>query len=266
MNTVKYLRNAVKISILVLLISMISCIPQKKLRYLQELEESSIDTTKTNEIDKTYHLKVKDELYLKINSVDPKTYSFFNGGDATSNAQMFNSELGLYLNSYTISDSGYIQLPVVGKISIVGLDLEEARLKVEESLKNYLTDVSVTLKLSGFRITILGEVKRPGKYVPYVSQLNIMEALAVAGDMTAYGNRQRIMIIREENGKENIHFIDLLDIKLIQSPDFNLLPNDIIYVESLNAKTWGFETFPYALILSSITTFIALMALIATMK
>ena len=248
----------------IILLSITSCIPQKKLRYLQQQEESKIDTTQFQEIDKTYHLKAKDEIYLKVNSVDPKTYSFFNGGDSRYSANQYNSELGLYLNSYTISDSGNIQLPVAGKINIAGMDLEEARNKVETVLSKYLTDVSVTIKLSAFRITLIGEVKKPGRYAPYVSQLNILEALALAGDMTPYGNRKRVMIIREENGKENIHFINLLDENTLQTQDFNLLPNDIVYVESLNAKTWGFEQFPYALILSSITTFILIMTYIRT--
>ena len=254
-----------KLAIILLLAStIVSCIPQKKLRYLQTLEESTIDTTQSQKIDNTYRLKSKDEIYLQVNSVDPKTYAFFNGGDGVNNAQKYNSDLGLYLNSYTISDSGFIQLPVAGKINIVGMNLEEARLRVESILKKYLNDVSVTLKLSAFRFTILGEVKRPGRFAPYVSQLNIMEAIALAGDMTSYGNRTRIMIIREVNGKENIKIINMLDRNILLSDDFNLLPNDIIYIEPLNAKTWGFETFPYALILSSITTFIALMAIIKT--
>ena len=254
-----------KLSIILLLAStIVSCIPQKKLRYLQTLEESTIDTTQSKKIDNTYRLKSKDEIYLQVNSVDPKTYGFFNGGDAVNSAYKYNSDLGLYLNSYTISDSGFIQLPVAGKINIVGMNLEEARYRVESILKKYLNDVSVTLKLSAFRFTILGEVRRPGRFAPYVSQLNIMEAIALAGDMTPYGNRTRIMIIREVNGKENIKIINMLDKNILLSDDFNLLPNDIIYIESLNAKTWGFETFPYALILSSLTTFIALMALINT--
>lgn len=250
--------------ILILGLTLTSCIPQRKLRYLQEQKESSIDTSQIQNIDKTYKLKPKDEVYLKVNSIDPKTYAFFNGGEMQTN--QFNSDLGLYLNSYTISDSGMIQLPVAGKIKIDNMNLEEARSTIETVLSNYLKDVSVTLKLSGFRLTILGEVKRPGRYAPYVSQMNIMEAVALAGDMTAYGNRKKVMIIREEKGKEHILYINLLDKNILQSKSFNLLPNDIIYVESLNAKTWGFETFPYTLILSSLTTFIAIMSLIRTIK
>ena len=259
-----YLRNLLKFSALLLLISMISCIPQKKLRYLQEVEESSIDTTETKKINTTYIIKVKDEIYLKINSVDPNTSSFFNGSAGGTSSMI--SDLGLYLNSYTVSDSGYIQLPVAGKIKIVGMDLEKARFEVESVLKLYLNDVSVILKLSGFRITMLGEVKNPGRYFPYVSQLNILEALAVAGDMTSYGNRQRVMVIRKIDGKEHIHFINVLDQNLIYSENFHLLPNDIIYVESLNAKTWGFEKFPYSLLFGSITTFIVLWTFIGAMK
>ena len=155
-------------------------------------------------------------------------------------------------------------MPVAGKIMIDGLNLEEARIQIQAVLSEYNYDVSVTVKLSSFKLTVLGEVNKPGQYAPYVSHLNIMEALALSGDMTAYGNRTRIMIIREIDGKEHIHFINLLDKNILMSSDFYLLPNDIVYVESVNAKTWGFETVPYSLILSSLTAFIAIMAVVRT--
>jgi len=244
--------------------SITSCIPQKKLRYLQQQEESKIDTTNANDIDNNYILKPKDELYINVNSINPETYSFFNPSlNGSSNSNM--STLGLYLNSYDISDSGYIQMPVVGKIYVEGLDLEQARFRIEQALRNYLKDVSVTIKFSAFRFTIIGEVKNPGKYAPYKSRLNILEAIALAGDMTSYGNRERIMVIRNINGKENVHFINILDKNILKSKDFNLLPNDIIYVESLNAKTWGFEHFPYSLLFSTITMIIVLTTFIKSL-
>jgi polysaccharide export outer membrane protein len=243
---------------------MISCIPQKKLRYLQEVEKTQVDTTKT-EINQNYHLKADDEVYIQVNSIDPKTFAFFNGGGGTTYANQMNNDIGLYLNSYTISDSGYVELPVVGKIKIAGLTIRDAQAEVENRLKDYLTEVSVVLKLSGFRVTLIGEVKRPGRYNPYVSQLNLFEAIALSGDMTSYGNRERVMIIRKNNGKEEIFIVNMLDKNIINSEYYHLLPNDVIYVESLNAKTWGFEQFPYVLILSTLTTFIALMSLIRTM-
>ncbi len=259
----QFAKTTSKLLILLVLASMVSCIPQKKLRYLQDIEDSQVDTTKT-EIDMNYHLKSDDEVYIQINSIDPKTYAFFNGGGGNTNANQMNNDIGLYLNSYTISDSGFVELPVVGKISIAGLTIRNAQAAVEAKLKNYLTEVSVVLKLSGFRITLIGEVKRPGRYTPYVSQLNLFEALALSGDMTSYGNRERVMIIRKDNGKEEIFIVNLLDRNILNSEYYYLLPNDVIYVESLNAKTWGFEQFPYVLILSTITTFIALMSIIRT--
>jgi len=264
MNHKTYIPNIFKLLTLLVLMSMISCIPQKKLRYLQEVEESQVDTTKT-EVDVNYHLKADDEVYIQVNSIDPKTYAFFNGGGGQTNANQMNNDIGLYLNSYTISDSGYVELPVVGKIKIAGLTIRDAQAEVENHLKDYLTEVSVVLKLSGFRVTLIGEVKRPGRYNPYVSQLNLFEAIALSGDMTSYGNRERVMIIRKNNGKEEIFIVNMLDKNIINSEYYHLLPNDVIYVESLNAKTWGFEQFPYVLILSTLTTFIALMSLIRTM-
>ncbi len=263
MNIKTYTPSVFKLLILLVLMSMVSCIPQKKLRYLQEVENSQVDTTKADTLDQNYHLKPNDEVYIQVNSLDPKTYAFFNGADQRYN--QMNNDVSVYLNSHTISDSGFVQLPVVGKIEIAGLTIEDARAAVEEKLKDYLTEVSVVLKLSGFRVTLIGEVKRPGRYTPYVSRLNIFEALALSGDMTSYGNRERVMIIRKDKGKENIYIVNLLDQNLLQSEYYHLLPNDVIYVESLNAKTWGFEQFPYVLILSTLTTFIALMSLIRTM-
>ncbi len=262
----KYLsRGFINILIISILASVVSCIPQKKLRYLQSVEDSQVDTTGSEQRDLNYHLKPNDEVYIQVYSVDPKTYLFFNrGATANANSNYLNNEVGLYLNSYTITDSGFVAMPIVGKVYLAGKTLEDAQREVESKLKEYLTEVSVVLKLSGFRVTLIGEVKRPGRYTAYVSRLNIFEALALSGDMTSYGNRKKVMIIRKEDNREHIYTLNLLDENIVHSEYYYLLPNDIVYVESLNAKTWGFEQFPYVLILSTITTFIALMSLIRT--
>jgi len=262
-----YFWNTFKLIVLIGIIGFTSCIPQKKLRYLQELEESQYDTTSVSQNEKensSYKIQSKDELYIMVNSLNPKTYVFFNGGNGQN--QNSQSEIALYLNSYIVNDSGYVELPIIGQIFVQNLTLKDASMVIKDSLKKYLTEVTVIVKLSSFKVTLLGEVKRPGKYSAYVSQMNILEALALAGDMTPYGNRERVMLIREEDGKENIYIINLLDKNLLNYDKFNILPNDIIYVESLNAKTWGFETFPYALILSTLTTFIAMTTLILQIK
>lgn len=255
----RFLTNSLKIFLLFVVIGFAGCIPQKKMTYFKETS-LIVDTVASNLSDEVYKIKPKDELYISIQSMDPETYSFFTGG--VDNNSNFTSEAAIYLNSYTVNDSGKVALPVLGEISIKGLTLLEATTKIETELKKYLNEVIVIIKLSGFRVTLLGEVDRPGRYITFVSNLNIMEALALAGDMTAYGNREDVTIIREVNGKEQIIKVNLLDRSILNSPNFNLLPNDIIYVPALNAKTWGFESFPYQIIISSVTTFIALTTLI----
>jgi polysaccharide export outer membrane protein len=100
---------------------------------------------------------------------------------------------------------------------------------------------------------MLGEVKSPGKYPIYNNRINIFEALAMANDLTAFANRSRVQIIRTEGTKTNVVVFDLLNKDILSSPYYYLQPNDIIYVEPLKEKTWRYETFPYALALSTIS-------------
>jgi polysaccharide export outer membrane protein len=253
-----------KIIFLITVVSMLlfSCIPQKKLTYLQAGKSFSQDSAASSNVERSYKLKPKDEIYIKIHSIDPKTYQFFNGDEGVATNNTMSSDLALYLNSYMLDDSGSIVIPVAGTINLAGLTLFESKMKLEEMLKKYLSDVSVTIKLTGFRITILGEIKSAGKHVAYVTQMNILEAIALGGDLTEYGNREKIMVIREVNGKQSVFFINLLDRNLLNSNQFNLLPNDIIYIEALKEKSYGFAQFPYGIVFSSISTIFAFYAIL----
>jgi polysaccharide export outer membrane protein len=92
--------------------------------------------------------------------------------------------------------------------------------------------------------------------------MNILQALALSGDMTVYGNREKVMVVRKEDGKEKIYYLNLLDQDLIKSKEFNLLPNDIVYIEPLGTKTWGFSSVPYSLLFSSVSTLISILTLV----
>lgn len=237
-----------------------SCTPRKKLVYLQDLQKQAADTVQYTKLE-DYKFKPKDEVYIQINSIDEETYKFFNGGSGASR-NYNNSDVSLYLNSYTVNDSGFVNFPVVGKIKIGGLTSNQAKDTISSYLDKYLKDFSVTIKLAGFRITVLGEVKRPGNYIAYVSQMNVLQALALAGDMTVYGNRENVKIIRQVDGKDKIYEINLLDEDIINSNEFSLLPNDIIYIEPLGTKTWGFSSVPYSLVFSSVSTIISILTLL----
>ena len=251
----------IKITPILLLIIIIaglsSCIPQKKLRYIQEQEESSIDTTNLENIRPNYRFKEGDLVYLKVFSINEESVAIFNRGE-NRNRNDLTSPMGLYLNGYTISDSGYIRLPIVGKVKIIGLTERESCIYVESIIRNYVKDATVVIKLAGFNVTFIGEVRKPGRIAPLVSHLNILEAIALAGELTGYGNRKRVLIIREVDGKNIIKSININDKNIIMSEDYYLQPNDIVYVESLNAKAYGFERVPYSLIFNTISITIVL--------
>lgn len=137
---------------------------------------------------------------------------------------------------YLVDGSGFINLPMVGKVQVLGLTTQEVRDTIEGRLSKYLKNPIVNVRLSNFRFTVMGEVNKAGTYtIPY-EQVNILEALGQAGDLTKYGNRENVLVIRQTDGRRTYGFINLHQRNLFQSPYFYLEQNDIIYVEPLKAK------------------------------
>jgi len=243
--------------LLVILISFAfftSCISQKQIKYVQDYTAATDSFPTVSHAENT--IQPFDELYIKVLSYDQKTYQFFNnqGGDNRSN-----NDLNINLISYSVNSSGYIDFPFLGKISVKNLTLEQAKERIEEKLSGFLKESSVIVKFVGNYVTILGEVRRAGKYIVHKGQINIFQAIGMAGDITDYGNRKKITLIREENSAIVYHYIDLTDKKIVQSPFYHLKPNDVIYIAPLKAKSWGFKSFPYSIILSSVTTLIVVL-------
>ena len=249
-DKIRHFRNIIYLLAIILLFAY--CTPQKKLIYLQDTGSVSNDSiSKAQQFE--YKLQAKDVLYINVKTLDLESNNFF----AEDRTQQYtaNSDLALYINGYMINDSGNIRLPVVGDVYLLGLSLEEAQQKVQESVNKYLKEAVVTVKITNFKITILGEVGSPGVFNVYNSKINILEALGMAGDLDIYGKRE-ITLVRNENNIQTFHKIDLKDRKLLQSNYFYLLPNDIIIVDPLPAKSWGFANAmtPITLSLSLIST------------
>lgn len=236
---------------------LISCTPQKKMIYLQGTKSTdSVNNIYSNTF--VYKIKPRDILYIKIYSLDEKISNLFNIEEKSMN---YGLDYGAYLNNYSVNDSGFIDLPIIKKLKVEGLTIEESKDTIQKNLEKYIKDVTVVVKLISFRISMLGEVRKPGTYTIYNTRLNILEALSLAGDLTEYGNRKNIMIIRQNEGNK-IYKIDLTNVSLLYSDKFNLLPNDIIYVESLKTKMYGWATFPFATVFSAITTVILIISYI----
>jgi polysaccharide export outer membrane protein len=230
-----------------------SCVPQKKLLLLQNISEDTTRTSFVNEISKLdYRVDVGDNLYIKVAGVNDETYDFFNVQAVQGTNTVMDA--GLYLSSYTVNDSGYIVLPFMGSLLVKGFTVEQIRDKVQDLIKPYLSDGVVVVKLISFHVTIMGEVMRPGDYRFYQDRLNVLEAVARAGDFGPFANRERITIIRRTKRGSDIHYLNLLQNESLESDFYNLKPNDVIYVEPLKGKNFTFESFPYQVIFSTITT------------
>jgi polysaccharide biosynthesis/export protein len=236
-------------------LAVISCVPQSKLKYIQD-KENEAPKYEFQNIKPDYKLKPGDFLYIRILTLDPKSNEIFANitGSGNSSGYMNLTDQNLYISSYMVSDSGFIKFPLLGSIYAKDKTIPEMELSLNKAVSEIIRESSVVVKLVLYNVSVLGEVTTPGKFTIYNDRVNIFEALALAHDITAFGNRSKVQVIRSEGNKNNVVTLDLLSKDILSSPYYYLQPNDIVYVEPLKYKTYGFATFPYVLIFSTITT------------
>ncbi|MCU4166446.1 polysaccharide biosynthesis/export family protein [Carboxylicivirga caseinilyticus] len=242
-----------KLFIILLGIVALSCVPQKDIIYLQDnsVTDTLVDYSNINQKIK---IKAFDQLYLQVTSLDDGKINFM-----SNDANRYGggrSENDLAMVSYVVDDKGYIQLPIIGNFYVLGLNSDEAASKIQKELEMYLNEPTVKVAFVNKNITVLGYVEKPGRYFYATEHINIFQALGMAGDVNVYGNRKYAVVVRDENNKVTKQRIDLTDVDLLGQKAFYLQPNDVVYIEPMNKRKWGIDTFPWALVLSGITTFI----------
>lgn len=244
-----------------LFFTLSSCVTQKRVKYVQT--KDSKDTTNVFILKNRTKNTVRpfDNLYISIISPDEVTSNMFNSQTGRS----VNQNIDYHMISYMVNDSGYVDFPFVGQIYVEGLTILEAKDAIQNALSQYISNASVIVKFVGKYITVLGEVTRQGEFNIYADNISIFSAIAKAGGITEFGDRENVTIIREESGKTYFHQIDLTDKKVTVSDFYYLKPEDIIIVQPLKQKSYGFASFPYALVLSSLTTLTILLTFIRTM-
>lgn len=219
-----------------------SCATNKAaLPYFSDIEAMSAEGVDAGD----YLTKIKpdDELLITVNSVDPAAAApfnlpFYNPGNVNvagstdyTRGSLSSMSTGTQLQTYNVDTEGYIEFPEVGRLHVAGMDVEQLQKLLTERLSEYLEKPIVTVRIANFDVVVAGEVLKPGKIRVNRNRYSVLDALGDAGDLTPYGERSNVLLIREENGKRVYHRLNLNSTDVLSSPYFYMQQNDYVYVE-----------------------------------
>ncbi|MCF8360037.1 MAG: polysaccharide biosynthesis/export family protein [Prolixibacteraceae bacterium] len=232
-------------------IAFSSCTPLKDIVYIPE---AVTDTTQAAlPQPDAYRIQPYDNLYIQVISSDEFSMYF----NISTTDRYLNNDAAIELGSYRVNKQGEIDFPYIGKVKVAGLTTEEIKEVVNDKISESLVEFSVVVKHVNRHFTLLGEVGSPGTYTFYKDYLTIFEALGYGRDLTDFGNRHKVKIIRHTQKGKLIETFDLTKNDILSSNFYYILPNDIIYVEP-NTKVWGAKTLPFTAILTTINTAVLL--------
>lgn len=252
---------------LALVMALCSCGSEKDLAYFQDAQTGALNSV----VGKLNTIQTGDVLMISVSSSTPELaipYNLFSARSQIANTTAAaNSSSRVISNvsyeGYTVDSEGNINFPVLGKINVAGLTREQVADRLQDMLRDVMPDPVVTVSFVNFFVTVIGEVTRPGTYNFPGDRLTLLEAIGFAGDLTVYGERSKVMVIREENGDRHVEVLDLKSKNIFDSPYFYLKQNDVVYVEPVAAKAKSVSTFttyfPIITSLASLGTSIAMM-------
>lgn len=210
----------------------VSCTSTKKIAYFQGADEKTIQ-----EQARYYQVRImpNDNLHITVSSINPEAVRIFNSinTEVTTN---LNSE-SLNIMGYIVDNDGNINFPVLGTVHLGGLTKAEAIDTLKNRISEYVIDPTVNIRFLNYKVTVLGEVARPGTFTVKDERITIPEALGLAGDMTIYGKRDNVLVYRDVDGKQTFHRIDMTSPDVFASEYFHLRQNDVVYVQPNKAKS-----------------------------
>ena len=240
-----------------ILVLLGSCASRKDYVYVQDIDTVKIDTVTYQSI-----LQPDDLLTIIVRGDNPEAVASFNMPNASFTS---NTQDGVEIQrmfTYLIDSNSTINFPLIGKIKLGGLTRIEAEKLLEKEVSKYVILPKIDLRILNYKITVQGEVNRPGTYPISSERITLIEALSLAGDLTIYGKRNNVLLIREENGAKKVVRLDLTTSKFINTPYYYLRQNDVIYVEpnktKINAAVVGPNT---GIILSAVSLLVTILAL-----
>ena len=218
-------------------VMLASCANVKDIAYFQD---KAIDHPE--EIDKHGGIVIqpKDMISIVVSSRNPELATMFNLPVVSYQAgsEIVTSAVQQRLMGYVVDNDGYIDFPVLGEINVGGMTRWELSEYIKNTLleKGYLNDAVVTVEFMNFKVSVLGEVNKPGTYTIEGDKVTVLQALSLAGDLTIFGKRNNVTVIREMDGERIFYNVDLCSVDMFKSPAYNLLQNDIVYVEPSDIK------------------------------
>ena len=227
---IKYMKH-LNLLILLVAILFVGCNAQQRVLYIQDVESGA-----EIEIPENFQIRIKplDQLTIVVNSKNPELALPFNSASTyTGLSKGVNSTVNTSsLQVFTVDNDGYVTLPIIGQVKCDGMTRAELQSEIEKKIieSNYIADPQVNVRFANLQISVLGEVTRPGRYDIKNDKVTLFDALAMAGDMTIYGNRENVAVIREIDGKNIITKLDIRSSEIFSSPCFYLEQNDIVLV------------------------------------
>jgi polysaccharide export outer membrane protein len=211
-----------------------ACRPTRNLVYFSDLKENDSYRTKVNK-ETALQIQPDDLLAIRISSLNAESNALFNRGTlqttATPTPAATLEQTVAVADGYLVDQNGEVDFPVVGRVKLGGLTREQAVNKLTEAVNQYVKSPIVTVRLLNFKITVIGEVNRPSTFTVPTEHINVLEALGLAGDLTPYGRRENILLLREKDGVRTTTRLNLNSKVLLNSPYFYLQQNDLLYVE-----------------------------------
>ena len=211
----------------------------------------------------TYH--IDDELVIIVNALDAEAARPFNKSSVSVSLDVLDARGRERIQTYRVDPDGNISFPVLGKLKVAGLNRTQATNMLQDKLADYIKNPIVDIETVNYRITVLGEVARPGTFTATNERITLVEALSLAGDLTIYGERENVLVIQDYDGKKTYTRVNLKSDDLFNSPVYYLSQNDVVYVEPNKTRAKnsaiGAQT---GVILSSLGLLISMTALVVT--
>lgn len=216
-----------------LILLFTSCATKEDVVYFNGMDQSD-NSIGLDSYSPTYH--IEDKLVIIVNALDAEAARPFNKVAVSVTPDMGDARGRERLQTYRIDSEGNIDFPVLGKVELAGLNREQAIILLEDKLMIYIKDPIVDIETTNYKITVMGEVQRPGTYTATNERVTLLEAIAMAGDLTIYGERENVLVIQDYDGKKTYTRVDLKSDDLFNSPVYYLSQNDVVYVEPNKTK------------------------------